>query len=248
MTRALCRRTTTVLAVVLAVVAMAPRSTRADGGRIVPPDELVFNRTYGDWAAQWWEWALSLPATQHPLFDTADCDAGQSGPVWFLGGKFCATSSPNCSPGVGTRACTVPLGKYLFFPIVNSDDSYIEEISYGNQEPTIAYMRAAVTAGIDGAMKLSASIDGIPVRDVPRYREQSPVFSITLPTNDLFTAIGEGPPGLPDGFKPGPYFPVVDDGYYLMLEPLHPGKHTIRFHGEFPSFVLDMTYLVTVVR
>jgi len=236
------------IAVTLAtgVATITPARAHDAAYRIVPLNEIVYGRTFGDWAAQWWQWALSLPAAAHPLFDTADCSAGQSGPVWFLGGKFCATNNPNCAAGVGTRTCAVPHGKYLFIPIVNSDDSYIEELAYGNAEPTLAYMRAVLTSSLDGATKLSASIDGLPVRDVLRYREQSPVFSFTLPSGDLFTAIGEAPQGQPDFFKAGAYYPIVDEGVYLMIEPLRPGKHTIHVHGEFPAFILDMAYDITV--
>jgi hypothetical protein len=215
---------------------------------VVPANEVAFGRTYGDWAAQWWQWALSLPAAASPLFDTADCGTGQSGPVWFLGGKFCASNAASCTPGVGVRTCTVPAGKYLFFPLVNTDDSLIEEVSYGHTDATVASMRAAAAAAIDGASKLSASVDGMALCGLTGHRVQSPVFSFILPEGDLFTAIGEGPPGLPDGFKPGPYFPIVDDGVYVLLEPLRPGRHVIRFHAEVgsPAFVLDMTYYVTV--
>jgi len=89
-------------------------------------------------------------------------------------------------------------------------------------------MRAGLAASLDGAAKLSATIDGFPVRELHRLREQSPVFSITLPT--VSTAIGEG------SFSPGPSYPVVDDGVYLLFEPLRPGKHVIHTHGEFPAW------------
>jgi hypothetical protein len=44
--------------------------------------------------------------------------------------------------------------------------------------------------------------------------------------------------------------PAVSDGIWLMLRPLPPGPHTIRFGGSFPViggvFQLDITYHVTV--
>jgi hypothetical protein len=48
---------------------------------------------------------------------------------------------------------------------------------------------------------------------------------------------------------PGTYFPVIDEGFYVMLKPLPVGEHTLTIHGEFPSFdvVLDVTYHLTVV-
>ena len=40
----------------------------------------------------------------------------------------------------------------------------------------------------------------------------------------------------------------TSSGVWLMLEPLPPGTHTIRFQGKFPLFkyTLDVTYHITV--
>jgi hypothetical protein len=43
-------------------------------------------------------------------------------------------------------------------------------------------------------------------------------------------------------------YPAASDGYWLMVEPLSPGKHTINFGGTTQSgFQLDITYELTVV-
>src|SRR5690242_15482225 len=55
---------------------------------VIPVNASPYGATYGEWSARWWQWAFSLPVDHHPLFDTADCSAGQSGPVWFLGASF----------------------------------------------------------------------------------------------------------------------------------------------------------------
>jgi hypothetical protein len=44
-------------------------------------------------------------------------------------------------------------------------------------------------------------------------------FSLTFPKHNLF--------GLPAGV----YAPAVQDGYYLLLSPLEPGRHAITFSG-----------------
>jgi len=45
---------------------------------------------YTEWSAAWWQWALSIPTASNPLFGkTDDCNIGQPGPVWFIGGIFC---------------------------------------------------------------------------------------------------------------------------------------------------------------
>jgi hypothetical protein len=43
----------------------------------------------------------------------------------------------------------------------------------------------------------------------------------------------------------------ISDGYWVMLKPLSPGQHTIRFGGSFvrgpgTGFMVDTTYVVTV--
>ena len=132
----------TVLAVVLGAARITAARAHDADHRIVPPDEIVFARTYGDWAAQWWQWALSLPAAAHPLFDTADCSVGQSGPVWFLGARSCAIGDTTCNTSQVKRTCTVPFGKLLFFPVLNYADSKLEEASFGNPNATVAEIRA----------------------------------------------------------------------------------------------------------
>src|SRR5262250_1729493 len=61
--------------VVIAVFAPAPAPAGAgQGGHnagVAPPNAHAFGKTYAEWSAGWWEWALSLPASGHLLFDTA---------------------------------------------------------------------------------------------------------------------------------------------------------------------------------
>jgi hypothetical protein len=51
----------------------------------------VFGKIYGEWSAAWWQWAVSIPASESPVLLTDDdlnfdCSLGQHGPVWFLAG------------------------------------------------------------------------------------------------------------------------------------------------------------------
>jgi len=206
---------------------------------VLPPESPQFGKTYGQWAAAWWQWALALPATEHPLFDTADCSTGQKGKVWFLGGKFCNTGDPNCN-GTAVRTCSVPSGKAIFFPIVNTECSTAE----GNGS-TEQQLRDCANMIIDGARKISAELDGESLKQLSvnqRYRSDSPLFIWTLASHDnVLAATGEP---IADGTSS----PAVADGVHLMLAPLSPGPHTLHFHGEFPAFNfgLDITYYLTV--
>jgi hypothetical protein len=171
------------------------------------------------------------------------CGVGQSGPVWFLGGAFFQSGTPAVSTITRTD-CTVPRGKALFFPLLNIECSTLEGPAFGCAE-TVEGNREIVAGVIDLADNLNADVDGVAIPISTKYRVGSPdkpTFCFSLPPDDVLTFIGEGP------FSPGTYCPAVDDGYYVMLAPLAPGKHTVHFHGEIPSFdfSLDVTYELTV--
>lgn len=214
--------------------------------KIFPVDSAPYGRTYGEWMAAWQQWATSIPATSHPLFDTGPASTGQSGPVFFLGGKFCALFTP-CGTDNVVRNITVPAGKALFFPIVDAEVSTVEtgggDATSTNAIKDINGLRQVAAQYAEGYTNLALEVDGHPVQNIAAYRVQSYAFGFYLPANDIFTAMGEGT------FSPGYYFPGVDDGFYVMLKPLAPGKtHTIHFHAEAPawSWVLDITYNVTI--
>ena len=107
-------------------------------------------------------------------------------------------------------------------------------------------LRQAVEQATNVGTNISLQVDGVSVPNLTRdFRVQSTAFGFYLPKGDIFTALGEGT------FSPGYYFPGVDDGYYVMLAPLSPGRqHTVHFHAEEPAynFILDVTYFVNVQR
>lgn len=220
-----------IVGLALAALLMIPASPAAAGNpnpRILPPGSTPHGMTYGEWSARWWQWALSLPVDQNPFFDeNGGCSNGangQLGPVWFLTGVI------NVS-GTATRDCTVPAGKALFFPIINVECSTLEAPPfYGGNE---AELRACAKGFHFG--NVFAEIDGVPVQDLDRYLVDSPLFTFTVPPNNV---LGVGP-GTGQS---------VSNGYYLMLAPLSVGKHIIRFGGTFTdfNFSLDITYHITV--
>jgi hypothetical protein len=202
---------------------------------------VIAGRTYGEWSAAWWQWSLSIPASSHPLFDKGDCNTGQTGQVFFLGGKACTTGDTTCNASVAKRTCTVPKGKDLFFPIVNAEDSVAEEIANGTNLRTINELRKSVQGIIDGTTNLEVDLDGSSLTDLRAFRVQSSAFGFKLPDDNEFKALGEN-------VAAGTYFPAVNDGVYIMLKPLSPGQHVLHFKGSFPAFnfSFDITYKLTV--
>lgn len=223
---------------------LPPQTTQYASSSILSPQNVQYGRTYADWAAAWWQWCLSIPHATHPLFTSGNVDAsiGQTGPVWFLGGNFAG------GPGPLVRNCTIPAGKALFFPVVNYEDSEVEEtLGYGNPGTTINDLRAIVEPAINEAAAnntLLLKIDGSAVRNLgTTYRVRSPAFSYTLPDDNIWSFFY----GVP--FTAGTYNAAIDDGIYVMLAPLNRGRHVIHFHAEIPSlggFVVDVTYNITV--
>ena len=228
------------IAIILSLALLAVPSTLAQV--VITPDTVAYGRTYADWSAAWQQWALSIPVASHPLFDNGDCSVGQSGPVWFLGGKFCALNNPNCGTKHVVRNCSVPAGKALYIDVVDSEWSVLE---MNDPKAQIADLRLLAGAAIDEATNIYLDLDGSRIPHPKNsFRVQSTAFVFTLPDDNLFNAVGEGP------YAGGSYFPGVDDGVYVMLAPLHPGSHRVHFHGYFPlySFTLDITYNLTVAK
>ena len=67
-----------------------------------------------EFAAEWWKWSQSVPDDQDPVKDETGrhCAIGQRGSIWFLAGGYDSSRKQ--------RACEVPAGKYIFFPVINS--------------------------------------------------------------------------------------------------------------------------------
>jgi hypothetical protein len=219
--------TALVLAVLIATIPANLAAAPNSNPRILPPNSAPHGHTYGEWSARWWQWTVSLPQDQNPSFDETGCANGangQLGPVWFLTGVI------NVS-GTVTRDCTVPAGKALFFPVINTECSTLEGAPFhGDNEAELRTCAKSFQLG-----DLFAVIDGVAVQDLDRYLVESPLFTFTVPPNNVL--------GVPAGTGQS-----VSHGVHLMLAPLSAGTHTIRFGGTYTdfSFSLDITYHLTV--
>jgi hypothetical protein len=228
-----------ILALLLAVPAQRARA--GANPRVLPPQSDSFGKTYGAWSAAWWQYVELQPASSNPLVDPtgAGCGVDQSGPVFFLVGTN--------GSGLATRdGCTVPTGKALFFPLINTFDVHVP--GDGLDTPQLVWDDLHVTNGFS-ILALHATIDNVPVIDLnpatTPYRACAgpvagcaPPFSLNFPADNFF------------GIPAGTYAPAVADGVYLMIAPLSPGRHTVTFGGTgfgFGSqFVQDITYHLTV--
>jgi hypothetical protein len=192
---------------------MAQTIGSSNSNNIYPIDSKPFGKTYGDWSAAWWQWAVSIPTAKSPLKDNtgANCGQGQSGPVWFLAGTF---------GGAAERTCSIPAGKAIMFPVYNGECSYVEYPQY----KTEAALASCAKDQIDKVTNLAASIDGVNIPNLKQYRTQSAsLFDLVLPNNNVF------------GLTPGATKSVAD-GFWIILQPLSASKHEIHFSGSAVDF------------
>jgi hypothetical protein len=176
-------------------------------------DSKPYGLTYGEWTVEWWKWLLSIPKPDNPAADTTgkNCALKQTGAVWFLTGTY---------GGTNERICTIPAGKAILINIIDVICSYAEH--HLKTEPEL---RACAKADQDKVTTTSLTVDGAQLNPV---RLQSPLFTVTLPSNNAL------------GLKPQTT-PAISDGYWVFLQPLPPGSHTIHSSGSLVDFTTTGT-------
>ena len=235
-----------------AAVAQAQSSETPVIPGVMPPQSSPAGKTYAEWSALWWQWAVKRPKNAGPLdgppSDPAYCALDQSGPVWFLG-----TSSFG-SPPTQPRQCNVPAGKFILFPLADAEWSGNEALysnlvtpgtycPYSNnvsQNSSLPALLACAEAELDSLgsplAPLTIELDGHKLVNVPAaYRFQAADPNITLspdPTNFIGIPVPGTPvsPAVPANF-PSTGIQFGADGYFIMLAPLSAGTHTLSFQG-----------------
>jgi hypothetical protein len=196
----------------------APASTPAPAAPIAP-DEIVSDRSQVEWSEAYLQWIAAFARGGSPISDTtgALCAARQEGEVWFL------ATSDGTQPV--ERACVVPAGRTLFVPIATTMERS------GNREPDCGSM-ARIAAGTltQHVSRLSLTIDGQAVDNLASHRGATrECFALGLRQVPRSTART-----------------TVADGYYVMLQPLPAGAHTIAVGARFGDATLSTTYRLDV--
>ncbi|HEX5162767.1 MAG TPA: hypothetical protein VFV88_13680 [Steroidobacteraceae bacterium] len=184
---------------------------------LVAPGEKVAGRTQADWSRVWWQWAWSFDDSESPVVDKKGdrCRLRQEGEVWFLAGTYGTQRT--------VRTCTVPAGKYLFFPLVNY-------VVYPQPGLSLSCEMATTKAArlMSEASALVLEVDGTIYKNLAPHRQQ---------TRQCFDLAERGGGGLA---------PSAANGYYIMLRPLSRGTHTINFGGILPEMTQAVTYTLHV--
>lgn len=229
------------------------------------PGVIPWNRQYVDLAVQMFKWTLAMPVHDpdnpsliyHPMFsDIANDPLGQTvmhgqpetGNVIFLGGALYGidpiTGGMIGQYGPVVRNVTIPTGKRIFFPIINAEvDNAWNPPGTATDEELREFLAWFMSPyDMD---TYYATVDGKSITNLDAYRTVTPKFTYTLPAwDDLYLYLY--PPGAdPTGI--GLYnWDAFGDGWYLLLAPLAPGEHVLRFGGGADG-LMDITYHITVL-
>lgn len=191
---------------------------------LLSADEAHYGKTYGEWAAAWALWANDYAPNDDPALDCKNPVADRTGatcalnqdadsPVFFLAGSFGEEL---------TRDCTVPEGKALFFPLVNTwgDNAGVPEDMLLSEDDIRGYVEM-VASGTDPE-RVWVRVDGVELQDAAQGVVTSAPYTMEIPAGDnAYVCNGvEGVEGSFDGFV---------GGYWAMLAPLSAGEHLVEF-------------------
>lgn len=195
-----------------------------------PPEPITARTGTSELTAEWWQWAMSTSEENSPLTDRTGkrCGVNQRGEVWFLAGGFGSAKVK--------RECSLPAGKKVFFPLVNMVHWRPED----SNDLTCDDVKAYAAMNNDSAMDLFAELNGKPIQDLKQFR---------LASKECFNVFARVPASA------GAYnaFPSATDGFWVLLDPLPPGRHTLKFGGrynnksaDFGRMAQDIEYVLTV--
>jgi hypothetical protein len=207
-----------VLAFALGALLLAPagQAQAASGATIVPKGGTVAGRTYAQWLGAWWQLRLNRPP------DVSICRE-VDGVAVLIGGR-------NAGGGGESDACTLPVGQAVYL------NGLAVECSTMQRKPlhgsTSAELKSCAKRRYKGA-KMTATLDGRPVRAYSSYATASPVVAAKLPRINV----------LKSKRRTGR---VAAYGVGLLLTGLTVGTHVLRQQGGLPGAPMRLTYKLRV--
>lgn len=170
---------------------------------------------------RWLRWAMELPWSTGPITDTtgAACADGQEGNVWFLAGT---------EEGPVTRACTVPEGARLFFPLRNLwsippahlVDEPAELANFVAFFTDLFPQDRAETCGLTLRLDGRDLLPDFATMDEALWVQILDPFRVYVNPSDNWA-----------GYAGGQMPAALVDGHYALLKPLRPGNHTLELGG-----------------
>jgi hypothetical protein len=204
----------------LAQPAAAHDQNRGDERREERRPEVLSNRevreatgkTISQWAAKWWQWAFDHPEVLGDATGEFSSLGDVGGPVFFAQG----------SGGDPVRAdVVVPGGQYILLPVATYIWTFFDLCA------DVDCARQIINHNfIDGITYTSVRIDGEQVHNMRSHLVRLDE------TNPVVFKVDAGPIQS-DGY--GGILDAAQGGYWLMLEPLPPGKHHVSFFTTIPN-------------
>ena len=163
-----------------------------------------------DYVNSWWQWAVSMPNRDSPVRDRTgvNCSVNQHGAVWYLAGGY--------GSSLIHRKCTVPSGKYLFFPVINM----LYSPSNSSNATTCASVKKNASINNQYLISFKVVVDKHKFVNPVYYRQASKEcfdLSARIPRKKNVPRI----------------YPSATDGYWIMIKPLSIGSHKISFRAEY---------------
>jgi hypothetical protein len=186
---------------------------------VLPPGSRIGGKTVPELELECWKWIYSLKTNENPMFDCEGRWANNRQPradVFFIA-PINGLKPPPCP-----RTFTIPEDTYILVPVL--------PITYENidTEPplTIPEFHDILDSVLNEPALLTATVDGIAITNLMQHRSRTPAFDYKFPDGDNSQSVNYHRPII------GLQEPTVADGYWLVLEPLKPGPHTIYMAGD----------------
>jgi hypothetical protein len=250
----------------LSAPASAPLTSPSNDPYLFAAHAKVEGRTLEQWSAKWWQNVLGSPIYAadgttyvNPSFvdgTAARVGSGGHGDVGFLYGSVFGGT---VTRGSATQPLTVKPETLLYVPLENFEFSNPDTPSKASGYTAVpgdftASELAKFTNIEAGAVThLNLTIDGHSVAESTlfEHRETAPIFSYDLPAKFNLDQV------FFNENISGHVTPAAADGFYAMLKPLSPGRHTISFGGAYSDLSAtppllsggsgEMTYYLNVL-
>lgn len=178
------------------------------GYHVVEPNAAVAGKTVSQWTEEWWKWVYNAQSDNNPVYDDLTgtyAGIDNYGSVFFI---------PGAGTGTVERSFDVPANKPILLSPLNlswvkfpADPSVDEGLDFYFPFLKDPYVR----------------IDG---HEVANYRLTERDFTLTSIEGNYLDSF--------DGATVPPQtYPAGTDGYWLMLDDLTPGTHTLEAGGYF---------------
>jgi Ca2+-binding RTX toxin-like protein len=211
---------------------------------IIKPTKKIAGLSQNQLADDFWKYQNANPQEDNPGFDLNGDFAGvhQSGDVYFLNGRSYWLDPSTVGEPV-KREITVAEGEKLFFPIINFATAGNNIVDPPLYQDTSINDTAFFKQENDNIKLFDLTIDGKQVLDLCQAQNYRQIttdpngFSSYTPENSIFLGTKYDNAFLAKSFG---------DGFYVGLNPLPVGKHTISFQGKSPNNSNQITYTINV--